>query len=312
MRESIRSRDPIQRPIIVVLLASLSAFGLANDVDERLSQARRESAAERRSRIKSELGTLKRPAWAGEYCQGDFRGDHCHPPCLRLLLDAQSGFVFESYYYTRDAVHNRYSSGLSDLDYGTVEVGTEALSLTPELPKRLTPYYAAYSDLVPVTWTGRHFLIPVSNMTAFLNHINAGWEPRFEAKFLLRRGDEKKPVRGKPDLPPNYRTRLLSKPIIATIVDLGDFTMYPGWPYNARRITLDVGDGDGVWEGMRFYRKGVAYCWAEVTRTTADSSEAVLIFNDVRHATAGWKLSTQGPRYTRRALPKGTSKVHSH
>jgi hypothetical protein len=71
----------------LIPIACLSCYLLlANKVDEETSPERRNEAAVRSSRIKAEALNDDAPDRAGEYCRGDFPGDHCHPPSLRLLL----------------------------------------------------------------------------------------------------------------------------------------------------------------------------------------------------------------------------------
>lgn len=269
-----------------VAIASLaSSLLVASDADERVSGERREAAATRSSHIRAEVLKGDSPAWAGEYCLGQFPGDHCHSPNLKLLLSPKIGFVFEAY---------AYRSVLFDVKYGAVETGDESLALTSDLPDNPMWYMTEdLSRLVPVTWDGRHYLIPVSRMADFLNYINAGWRMSIDQHFLLRRGDENSPRRGQPDLPARYKNWLLARPITTTIAEVGTRTSYPGF-YNATKVTLATGTEEGVWNGMRFY--GTSPRGFQISAVVIDaaprSCEAVLDSIQLQKVAVGWKLSS--------------------
>jgi len=288
------------RRVVIVFLAS--SLLVAGEADDKVSSERREAAGTRSWHIRADVLKGDSPAWAGEYCAGQFPGDHCHPPNLRLLLSPESGFVFEAYYEARDARSGRYRAALFDLKYGTVGTGAESLALTSDLPDNPMRYIDEdLSRLIPVTWGARHYLIPVPKMAEFLNDVNAGWHPFFDQRFLLRRGDESRPRLGLPDLPARYKNWLLTSPITTTIAEVGGRTSYPGFS-NATKVTLATGTQDGVWNGMRFY--GTSPQGIEISAVVIDaalrSCEAVLGSVPPQNIAAGWKLSSTRP-------PKRTS-----
>jgi len=281
----------LHRVVIATLASSLLVAG---EADDKVSSKRREAAATRSQHIRADVLKGNSPTWAGEYCVGQFPGDHCHPPNLKLLLSPDSGFVFEAYYYVRDASSGRYRSGLFDVKYGTVETGAESLALTSDLPDNPMRYIDEdLSRLVPVTWGARHYLIPVPEMAKFLNDVNAGWHTLLDQHFLLRRGDERRPRRGLPDLPARYKNWLLTRPITTTIAEVGERTPYHGF-FNATKIILAAGTEEGVWNGMRFYGtspQGVQIS-AVVIDTAPRSCQAVLESFPSQNIAAGWKLSS--------------------
>lgn len=83
--------------------------------------------------------------------------------------------------------------------------------------------------LLPIEWSKRIYLIYENELKNFTNAINLGIEPRtsliserysspWYGSFYLRSGDERKKVVGNPNLPEKWRTFLLSKPLVATVI----------------------------------------------------------------------------------------------
>jgi hypothetical protein len=98
---------------------------------------------------------------------------------------------------------------------------------------------------LPIRWGERVYLLPDDeSIKRFCNAINHGWEPvqpgSRHVRFWLRRGDEKKPAPGLPELPERWQRYLLTKPIKGKIVEV----------LGTRTARLDLGSKDGVWQGM--------------------------------------------------------------
>lgn len=126
------------------------------------------------------------------------------------------------------------------------------------------PIKTEYS-LVPVRWGERIYLIFENDLKGFSNAINLGLEPRLELSsevyyglFYLREGDEKKDVSGKPSLPAEWQSFLLSEPVTAKIVDLEEQDGY-------QVATINKGSQDGLKVGMKLVGKDQEPLpWAEI------------------------------------------------
>jgi hypothetical protein len=141
-------------------------------------------------------------------------------------------------------------------------------------------------ELVIVRWGQRIYLLPDDELGPFVNAVNSGKEPHWHcipscAPFLVRSGDDEKPVSGTPDLPAEYRRRLLDRPITARVVrvldDETEFDLEQGYGWRTIRVEMDLGSDDGVWEGMELYASantGVGGGF-EVVQTKEHSSVAI-------------------------------------
>ncbi len=195
----------------------------------------------RYEQVKRELSGLKDHPWAGTYRVGS-RG---RGPAL--LVAPESGFVSKT---------ESHGSWESDLNFGDVTFSKDG-TLLPRYT--FPPVFWLSSELVPVRWAGRRFLVPVKIIPAFCMAINSGHEPgrhlsggRDEFVFV-REDDRSKRLSGvekRPDLPERFRGFLLAKPIEATVVSVGESAFK--WRECAKELTLNVGQVDGVVEGMIF------------------------------------------------------------
>lgn len=109
--------------------------------------------------------------------------------------------------------------------------------------------------LLPVKWGERVYLIDESDLRDFSNAINFGLEPRTELRsepyygsFFLRESDLQKSVSGKPLLPAEWQTFLLSKPVTAKIVALET-------QEKTQVATINRGSQDGLRVGMKLLVK---------------------------------------------------------
>ena len=242
-----------------------------------------EAASEaHRKLIEQELKSLHEHPWAGSYYDGDGLGMN-----VRLDLAPRSGFVF--------TWHG--CLGLYDLNYGKVEETGGRVKLVFRFPNDQKGLGIA-SELIPVLWGERHYLIPPDRVVDFTNAINAGFEPRngLHGRFLLKDGDELKAARGKPKIPQEYSAYLLEHPIEAEISSVKESRVE-----DSERITnivLNVGTAQGVKQGMEFwvYAPDRLYANARITDVGNAQSLATLEMFEAdckSHAPSpGWKLST--------------------
>lgn len=152
-------------------------------------------------------------------------------------------------------------------------------------------------DLVVVRWSGRVYLVPGQWLGDFVSAVNAGVEPdgRDSIWFpvaYLRKGDEKKPVRGKPELPPSFLSKLLDHEVTAKIVRAerakGKYGVFT-W------IKLDAGQSQGVFVGTNFYPHDTGHDGsARVIAVSKSTALAAYSGNSI--ARVGWTLGTLAPK----------------
>jgi hypothetical protein len=111
----------------------------------------------------------------------------------------------------------------------------------------------------------------------------------------MRDGDEDKPVSGLPAVPEAFRGLLLTHPLEATIVKVGEARTVQGGGL-LLRVTLDVGKKDGVIEGtqMRLVDDG-AWNLLKIDKVDWDTSEGTLSHHGQASATpaVGWKFTSR-------------------
>ncbi len=117
---------------------------------------------------------------------------------------------------------------------------------------------------LPIEWSERIYLINQSELKNFANAINLGIEPRsslisrddfspWYGSFYLRSGDEKKTVRGKPNLPAKWLSFLLSRPLTATVISIQEVEKREFVTIST--VTINKGRKDGLKVGMRLLTK---------------------------------------------------------
>jgi hypothetical protein len=196
-----------------------------------------------RRRAERQAAALKDHPWAGSYYYGDGLGVN-----VSLTLSPRAGFVFEW----------RGCLGLYDRNFGPVlESDDGRLHLQPKLANTHRGFEGIAEELVPIRWGPRHYLIATNAIKDFCNAVNGGGEARtgVHGFFLLRRGDETKPVSGLPSLPDWAPECLLASPIASEITAVGKSETKEDDKYETRTtiVTLGAGRADGVWEGMAFH-----------------------------------------------------------
>src|SRR5207253_9589852 len=99
-----------------------------------------------------------------------------------------------------------------------------------------------------VRWGKRRYLVPTEQVLDFCGDIQSRREPRNETRgfYYLRRGDEKKPATGKPELPLGFEKYLAMQPIEAKLTATGPETATKskegfGLEDVSRRVTINAG-----------------------------------------------------------------------
>jgi hypothetical protein len=252
--------------------------------DSRLSKKGIAAFDTRNTAIERELRRGNQPDWAGEYYYGDGLGVN-----VSLKLSPRAGFAF-----TWDGCLGRYDS-----NFGEVNVENSLIRLVPVYPNQRVGFQGIDTELLPITWGERHYLIPSHRLLEFVNAINGGLEPAdwrggMSPRFLLKRGDEGKAVHGEPNVPDEYLTYILPKPVKATITSVAQTDVT-----KSQRITtvvLNVGAETGLKKGMElFVSRPRVYSTATVTTVGEHFSQAVFEQFDRsdRSPSVGWILSSK-------------------
>lgn len=160
----------------------------------------------------------------------------------RLDLNSNGSFTFSS----GCCMTEHEGSGRFEIESGVVVLKSNAKGPTEETklhyPKAKNIEWNP-RRLVPIAWDQRLYLIDEDRVIEFCNQINFGDEPRTDRgayPFLLRDGDERKPVDGKPSLPEKYAQYLIEVPFTATVVKQDEYV-----------LKLDKGYDDGLRVGLK-------------------------------------------------------------
>lgn len=262
-------------------------------------QAKHSASAERRANSKrqvihAEIKRLGDHEWAGEYYAGDGLGMN-----TSLAIAPHSGYVFEWHGCV----------GLYDRNYGAVAWTNGRICLSFTFENQRKGCQGIAPELIPVSWGGRHYLIPADDLVGFCNCVNEGLEPRNDSHglYLLRREDEKKPVTGLPIVPAEFEPCLLAKPIEATIIAVGRHMTRPSlgdWKFKDTPVTIDAGKQQGLRLGMELFVTNPSNTVESVKITKVDETrcEAVMVQvgEDEPGPKTGWRLSTESPWNMRR------------
>ena len=274
--------------ILLILVAGCSdtPFALEQEADDKFSELAARKAEKRQAKIKKEFGTLDKHPWAGEYGYGDGLGVN-----VTLVIAPKHGFDFEW----------RGCLGTYDRNHGSVSFAGNIVSLLCKYPNKEKSRIGVAEELIPVPWGNRNYLIPKDDVVGFCNEINSGNEPRtgFYGNYLMRSGDEEKKVVGWPDLPDQYMACLLTAPLEANLIRVGDSIVRPSicdWNFKDTVVFLDVGEKDGAQVGMELHliehASGVET--VKITKIHDATCECLMIgFEDGWVAPqVGWKFST--------------------
>lgn len=273
--------------LLSFLLIALS-FAKTN-AQSRYSKEIQAEFSVRKDKIQTELSRLQTNEWAGEY--------NVHG--LFLFLAPKAGFAF---YMSGGDYDANWENFL--LNYGTIQFSETKIKLTPELPNKeeVLPSYS--TELLPILWDERHYLIPADEVVEFINYVNIGYEPSFafaglSNHFFLKKGDIEKKVVGKPNIPEQYRGYLLEKPIKGKITTIKNSKLEQDGDRQQRNteIILNVGKNNGVFEGMKFLiysPRRISADDVKITKVEDNHSEAIVIQTYLKEKTpsVGWKVST--------------------
>jgi hypothetical protein len=278
--------------LCVVLLCSISEPGAGGDEQKQSSkrseQAEKAAASLRRT-IPEEIKTLGNHEWAGQYYEGDGMGVN-----VSLILAPKSGYLFEWH----------GCGGLYDRNYGAITWNKGRLRLSFTFPNKQKGFQGIAEEFVPIAWGDRKYLIPTDDIVGFCNEVNDGSEPRkrLHGFYLLRRGDEKKEVKGFPAVPGEFKPYLLARPIEAEIVGIGKTTTVPSWGggnFMDISVTLNRGKKQGLLVGMKLHvvKPENAVQSAQITKVEDERSEAVMtqVGGNEERPRVGWRLSTRCP-----------------
>jgi hypothetical protein len=222
--------------------------------------------------------------WAGEYEMSD----------RFLTIAPKAGYAFLLRRYAFDWVYVA----------GDIQWSEKKLKLITAEDSKWQRLSIFSSELVPVLWGERHYLIPENEIIDFINSVNAGYEPTsklasFGTSFFLRKADKNKQVSGAPILPEQYRGYLLKKPIRARILEIGktvESTDEDGEQNKVTTVILNVGSDQGVKTGMEFMtvNPSVVHEKVKITKVKKDKSEGQIIQSSsyATPANLSWILST--------------------
>lgn len=191
-----------------------------------------------RTAITRENSTPSAMAWAGDYYAGDGLGAN-----ISMSLASHAGV----------AAAWQGCLGTYAINKGNVVAQSDG-SLRLEYEQPNDPKSIGFADhVLPVAWGERMYLIPESQLPAFASAVNLGSEPREEApgSFLMRNGDERREVRGLPDLPPAQRSLIRDVPLDVGVVSVKRLPDVDPHHYECRfRLELAHGASDRLAEGM--------------------------------------------------------------
>lgn len=269
--------------LILVSCCLLSAQ--QNDSNEKMSAESVAASEAQTKKIQREILQLGNHDWAGEYYFGDGLGVN-----VSLRLAPVNGFVFTW----------QGCLGLYDLNYGDVAFTQGTVKLLFKFPNDRTEFEGVAPELIPVLWGERHYLVPSDQMINFTNAINAGMEPSSlfggrSGSFLLRVGDEKKQLKGLPDIPSEYLAYILKKPLTARISSIIEIRVDKS--RRITRVTINIGTADGLRRGMELFAKNPStiYANAVVTDVSEHWSSAVIEQDETSDPvpSPGWTFSTR-------------------
>lgn len=212
--------------IMLCITAPASAQQLPSSILPEDTEAR-QAAAVAASVIPPEHVTSDVVRLAGEYSYGNGYDLNC-----TLEISPDGHFLYKSCKYDR----------VIDQAAGCVVLQNGQLVLQPQIEPGEWPKGMG-NVLMPVAWGQRLYLVPANDIRGFSNQVNRGLEPVRRGNmgsYFLREGDWDRPVVGKPDLPEEWKDRLLEKPVTGLVAGRD--------PSN--RWIIDLGKDHGVYDGM--------------------------------------------------------------
>jgi len=164
---------------------------------------------------------------AGDYYFGDGLGVNCS---LKLTTKGNFSFKWQGCLGTYDS---------NEGDFG---IKNGILRITPKKPNLREGFGGTPTEFYAIRWGSRMYLVPTNDIVEYCSDVNQGSEPRRGnfGHYYLRRNDWDKPVVGKPDVPEQWTSFLLSRPVRGKITEL----------VGKQEAWLDVGADDGILQGM--------------------------------------------------------------
>jgi len=194
--------------------------------------------------------------WAGTYSLSDHSS-----LSVRVVLAPRNGVVYQ-----------RFSrGGFAAANSGEI-VSRDPSGVTCDLSGQNVDLWFS-PKLYFVKWGPRNYLVPESQMVEFCNGVNVGLvESPLSSSYLLRNGDEHKLIAGMPEVPPEYRDRILKQRIAASVTGVTkgvqdpDAAALPSVSVSKWSVRLDKGTADGVRRGMEFYpdETNILFCFRVV------------------------------------------------
>jgi len=236
-------------------------------VDEKFTPEAAAEESSRRDRILAAIRKAPDHAWAGDYYQGDGLGVN-----QSILLGPTGDFVFTW----------RGCLGVYDRNFGSFRLDGQKIRLTFTYPNQRKGFQGIASELVPIRWGERRYLVPAEEMADFCNAVNTGEEPRdrLHGLFLLRRNDVQVKVDGRPAVPSEYKAWLLDRPVSGKVIAIGSARMKEGQAkivFRTTEVKLNVGKREGVYPGMEFYFLDDSGNTMKVTRVDEQESTAEVV-----------------------------------
>ncbi len=245
---------------------------------------------EREAQVRSDLPAKRPHPWAGRYYIGNGLAGRDY-----VELTVPSGIACTQHYCIAPPV----------TEYGTaVEISKNRLRVKFQNKSTHLLFSGNSADLMMVQWGDRRYLIPAEDMMEFVSAVNLGTELRY-GSFPLRAGDEKKQVRGKPELPEEFARLILERPVRAKITAIGKPVVEDGANGLRRdrrvKVTIDRGKSHGIFVGMKLALDEVEF--GPLTRTSRvvsvrDKTAVVALVLPRRtqegasKPRVGWRLST--------------------
>lgn len=170
--------------------------------------------------------------------------------------------------------------------------------LSPESNPDGTNVYPIAEAIVPVLRGEQHYFVWSDKLINFcFAPKNSNNAPEIEALFL-KDADRDKRRTGLPNVPAEYKTYLLGKPLVATVSEIKRDSRP-----RVNDITLSVGTADDVVPGIKFYAAvRNIHMMVEILETGAHSPRVYVIAPYARSSKktmtprVRWKLTSRAPQ----------------
>ena len=243
--------------VIFLFLCSLQLFAQRNNPhDEPISEEQYEILKKRKELIEQESSSDNNE-WSGVYLQGD------HHPTV-FMWSAIHGFL---------AWGSNHTTFPARINFGKAEFSNNRLIVKPEISKDHLNFQYIPTELTPVKWGEKHFLIPSNRLTDFAYAVHSGAESQI-VNYFAKSEDDQKSRKGLPNLPKEYEKILTMKAIKPKVIAVKKGKDL----YSDTELTLNVGRKDNVVEGMIFYYSNSdKYLQIAITDLQEKSSKAQII-----------------------------------